>query len=63
MGMFALLTLGIAFAGAPTVLPGTPALQFTLPAINEDTAMELVNKPTVALSDFAGVAPSYRPMT
>jgi len=59
MGMFALLTLGIAFAGAPTVLPGTPALQFTLPAINEDTAMELVNKPTVALSDFAGLDPAY----
>ena len=59
MGMFALLTLGIAFAGGPTVLPGAPALQFTLPAINEDTAMDLVNKPTVALSDFAGLDPAY----
>lgn len=59
MGLLALLSLGLAFAGAPSVLPGSPALQFTLPAVNEAVAMELVNKPTVALSDFAGFDPAY----
>ncbi len=59
MGLLALLSLGLALAGAPSVLPGAPALQFTLPAVNEDTAMGLVNKPTVALSDFTGVDPAY----
>ncbi len=59
MGLLALLSLGLAIAGPPSVLPGSAALQFTLPALNEETAMELVNKPSVALSDFAGLDPSY----
>lgn len=59
MGLFTLLSLGLAFAGPPSVLPGAPALQFSLQAVNEETAMELVNKPVVALSDFAGLSPAY----
>lgn len=54
-----LLWAGLAHAGAPTVNLGAPALQFSLTAVNEDIAMELVNKPTIALSDFVGVDPAY----
>lgn len=50
---------GLAHAGGPSVTPGSPALQFSLPAVNEDTVMGIVNKPTVALSDFAGLDPAY----
>lgn len=65
MGLFALVSLvltltgGLAMAGSPSVLPGSSALQFSLPAMNEDIALELVNKPSVALSDFAGFDASY----
>lgn len=54
-----LLWAGLAMAGEGPVNIGAPALQFSLTAVNEPVAMDLVNKPTVALSDFAGVAPSY----
>ena len=68
MGLVTLLSLELsacalsssaAFAGAPSVNVGAPALQFSLPALNDDLAMELVNKPNVALSDFTGLDPSY----
>lgn len=54
-----LLWATLASAGDSPVNIGAPALQFSLTAINEPVAMELVNKPTVALSDFAGFAPAY----
>lgn len=60
MGLIsALLGIGLSFAGAPSVNVGSPALQFSLPSLNEDTTMALVNKPVVALSDFAGLDPAY----
>lgn len=63
MGLVTLLSLslwsGLSWAGAPSVNVGAPALQFALPAVNEDTAMEVVNKPVVALSDFTGLDPAY----
>lgn len=58
-GSLALLWMNLVFAGAPSVNVGAPALQFVLPAVNEQLAMDLVNKPTVALSDFAGLDPAY----
>lgn len=68
MGLVTLLSLalfsgalpsGVAWAGAPSVNVGEPALQFSLPALNDDTVMELVNKPSVSLADFAGVDAAY----
>ena len=46
-------TLGLA---APQPLSvGAPAVVFTLPAINEDVAMELVRRPRVSMTDFTGI--------
>jgi len=46
-------------ATPPAVSVGQPAYVFTLPALNEDAAMDAVNKPQVALADFAGVSPGH----
>lgn len=60
MGLvLALLGISLSFAGAPSVNVGAPALQFSLPSLNEETTMALVNKPIVALSDFAGLETAY----
>ena len=66
MGAFAMsLMLGLAVAtpaamAADTVISvGSPAMLFSLPAINEDAAMELVQRPRVSLTDFTGVSPLH----
>lgn len=52
-----LLASQLAHAGPPSVKIGGPALQFTLSAINEEAAVAVSGKPSVALSDFAGITP------
>ena len=43
----------------PNLHVGDPAYLFALPALNEDAAMHVVAKTTVALSDFTGVMPGF----
>ncbi len=50
-----LVASALASTQPPDVAVGQPALLFVLPAINEDVALEVVNRPSVALSDFTGV--------
>lgn len=49
------LASSLGLAAEQTLSVGAPASLFTLPAINEDVAMELVKRPRIALSDFTGV--------
>lgn len=45
-------------AAPPSVKIGGPAMQFTLSSINEEAAVAAAGKPSVALSDFAGITPA-----
>lgn len=50
-----LVATALASAQPPDIAVGQPALLFVLPAINEEVALDVVNRPSVALSDFTGV--------
>jgi peroxiredoxin len=56
------LVAGLALAqsvSGPGVLPGDPALLFSLPALNEDAAMRAVSRRDIALADFTGVLAGF----
>ncbi len=55
MSIAALLVSTALAATPPAVGVGEPALSFVLPALNEDVALSIVHRPTVALSDFTGL--------
>ena len=59
MGLLALALSGLALAGAPAVNLGDTALNFALSSVNEDAALEAVNKPSVSLADFTGPFAEY----
>ncbi len=55
------LLVGEATAAQPAPLSvGLHALLFSLPAINEDAAMDAVGRSQVALSDFVGIDPPHK---
>lgn len=59
MSLLLALAATAAAVPGPSVHLGSPALLFSLPAINEEVALRAVARPTVALSDFTGVAPAF----
>ncbi len=54
LSLFLVSSLGLAATPEPLSV-GAPGLGFSLPAINEEVAMEMVKRPRVSLSDFTGV--------
>jgi len=56
--LLALFGLSLAIPG-PNLHVGDSALLFSLPAINEEAALQAVARTDVALSDFTGVKPGF----
>lgn len=57
MLLSALLTVALAAPALPSVDLGEPAPLFMLPAINEDAAVRVTERPRVELGDLVGVSP------
>jgi peroxiredoxin len=51
--------LALAASGQPTLSVGLHALSFSLPAVNEDAAMEAIGRTQVGLGDLVGVEPNH----